>query len=127
MSATATSTRIRRRFGVAEAVADRLRQRILSGDDYADGMLPKLEDLTAEFGVSTAAMREACRILQTEGLISVIRGNTGGAVVHRPTAGNVAYTVGLVLQSRGVKMPDVAAAIERFEPLCAELCAEPWL
>jgi len=28
-------------------------------------------------------------------------------VVHRPTASNVAYTVGLVLQSRGVKMPDV--------------------
>ena len=124
MSAASTSTRVRRRFGVAEAVADQLRQRILSGENYADGMLPKLEDLTAEFRVSTAAMREACRILQTEGLISVIRGNTGGAVVHRPTASNVAYTVGLVLQSRGVKMPDVAAAIERFEPLCAELCAE---
>ena len=44
-----TSTRVRRRFGVAEAVADQLRQRILSGENYADGMLPKLEDLTAEF------------------------------------------------------------------------------
>ncbi|MEO6124682.1 MAG: FCD domain-containing protein [Ilumatobacteraceae bacterium] len=124
MTVTSPPTRVRRRFGVAEAVADQLRQRILSGDDYADGMLPKLEDLTEEFRVSTAAMREACRILQTEGLISVVRGNTGGAIVHRPSADNVAYTVGLVLQARGVMMPDVARAIERFEPLGAELCAE---
>lgn len=114
----------RRRFGPAEAVADELRQRILGGEHYDDGFLPKIEDLTAEFGVSTTAIREACRILETEGLISVRRGNQGGSIVHRPSPANVAYTVGLVLQARRVEMPDVFAAIERFEPMCAELCAE---
>ena len=116
--------RVRRRFGPAEAVADALREQILSGEVGEGDLIPKLEDLVSEFGVSKPAAREACRILQTEGLVSVVRGNVGGAIVHRPTPATAAYTVGLVLESRAVAMPDVAAAIERFEPLCAEWCAE---
>ena len=49
-------------------------------------LLPKQEDLTDEFGVSKAAIREACRILETEGLLSVRRGNVGGAVGARADA-----------------------------------------
>jgi len=71
-------TRPRRRYSPAEAVADRLRDRILSGEVPNGGMLPKLEDLTEEFRVSKASLREACRILETEGLLSVLRGNVGG-------------------------------------------------
>jgi DNA-binding FadR family transcriptional regulator len=116
--------RPRRRYSPAEAVADRLRDRILSGEVPNGGLLPKLEDLTEEFGVSKASLREACRILETEGLLSVLRGNVGGALVHVPEPAHAAYTVGLVLQARNVRLPDVASAIERFEPICAELCAE---
>jgi len=54
----------------------------------------------------------------------VKRGNVGGAVVHLPTPGHMAYTLGLVLESREATLHDVRAAIERFEPLCVELCAE---
>jgi DNA-binding FadR family transcriptional regulator len=100
-----------------------LRDRILSGEVPNGGMLPKLEDLTEEFRVSKASLREACRILETEGLLSVLRGNVGGAVVHLPQPAHAAYTVGLVLQAREVQVRDVAAAVERFEPICAELCA----
>ncbi|HEV8296275.1 MAG TPA: GntR family transcriptional regulator [Acidimicrobiales bacterium] len=116
--------RLRRRYSPAEAVADRLRDRILSGDVPHGGLLPKLEDLTDEYGVSKASIREACRILETEGLLRVQRGNVGGAMVHAPEPELAAYTVGLVLQARDVSVPDVATAVERFEPICAELCAE---
>jgi DNA-binding FadR family transcriptional regulator len=117
-------SRRRRRYSPAEAVADRLRERILSGEVPDGGTLPKLEQLTEEFGVSLASVREACRILETEGLLSVIRGNVGGAVAHVPAPGQAAYTLGLVLEARAVAIDDVAAAIERLEPSCAELCAE---
>ena len=117
-------TRPRRRYSPAEAVADRLRDRILSGEVPNGGLLPKLEDLTEEFRVSKASLREACRILETEGLLSVLRGNVGGALVHVPQPAHAAYTVGLVLQAREVQVRDVGAAVERFEPICAELCAE---
>ncbi len=116
--------RPRRRFGAAEEVARRLREHILSGALDDGALLPKIDDLSAEFGVSRAAIREACLILEAEGLLSVQRGNVGGAIVHLPTAEHAAYSLSLVLQAGGVPLSDVRTAIERFEPLCVELCAE---
>lgn len=113
-----------RRLGPAEVVADELRARILSGEVVDGGELPKLEELMDSFGVSRATARQACQILETEGLIQVRRGNVGGSVVHLPRPANVAYTLGQVLESRQVALGDVAAAVERFEPICAQLCAE---
>jgi DNA-binding FadR family transcriptional regulator len=101
-----------------------LRRRILSGEVPDGGLLPKIDDLMAEFGVSRPAVRSACAVLETEGLLRVRRGHQGGAVVHAPGAGNAAYTVAQVLEARRVQVPDVAAAVERLEPLCAQLCAE---
>jgi GntR family transcriptional repressor for pyruvate dehydrogenase complex len=114
---------LRRRFNSAEAVADALRDRILSGGVADRDLLPKQEELTEEFGVSKAAIREACRILETEGLLRVRRGNVGGAVAHEPTPTNVAYALALVLHTRGVELGDVRATIGELEPVCAGLCA----
>jgi DNA-binding FadR family transcriptional regulator len=116
--------RARRRYSPAEAVADRLRERILSGGMADGGMLPNLDALTVEFGMTKSTVRDACRILETEGLLTVRRGTGGGAVAHTPSAENAAYNVGLVLQAQQVTLPDVAIAVRRFEPLCVELCAE---
>ncbi len=115
-----------RRRGVtpAEAVADELRARILSGEVGDGGELPKLDDLMAEFGLSRAAVRQACQILEAEGLLRVRRGNVGGSVVRLPGEADAAYSLGQVLEGRKVTVGDVAAAVERLEPLCAELCAE---
>ncbi len=108
---------------VAEMLADILRERIVSGV-LADGaLLPKQDDLLAEFRTSKASAREAFRILETEGLVTVLRGNVGGAVVHRPTQETAAYMLSLVLQSRKVMLADVGAALQYLEPLCAALCA----
>ena len=108
---------------VAEIVASSLRSRILSGQ-LADGdLLPKQEELLAEFGVSPPCIREAFRILETEGLITVIRGNVGGAVVHVPQSGTVAYMLGLVLESRGVTLADLVDGMRKLEPVCAAQAA----
>ena len=72
-----------RRPRVADIVADSLRDRVLSGE-LADGdLLPRQEQLVADFGVSQPSLREAFRILETEGLVSIIRGNAGGAQIGR--------------------------------------------
>jgi DNA-binding FadR family transcriptional regulator len=105
-------------------MADRLRQRILSGEVPDGGLLPKIDDLMAEFAVSRPAARQACAILETEGLLRVRRGHQGGAVVHLPGPGNAAYALAQVLEVRQVGVDDVAAAVARLEPLCAEMCAE---
>jgi len=109
---------------VAEVIADELRARIVDGE-LADGdLLPRQEDLVHEFGVSLPSLREAMRILETEGLISVRRGNIGGAVVHRPSPQAAAFMLGLVLQSHNVVLSDLAAALRVVEPACANLCAQ---
>lgn len=108
---------------VAEMVADILRARIVDGE-LADGdLLPKQDDVLAEFRVSRPSIREAMRILETEGLVSVRRGNVGGAEVHAPKPRNAAYMLGLVMQSERVPLADVASALRILEPACAALAA----
>jgi DNA-binding FadR family transcriptional regulator len=108
---------------LAELVASRLRNEILSGRLTEGDSLPRQEDLLADFKVSPPAVREALRILETEGLISVRRGNVGGAIVHLPTARGVAYMMSLVLQVQQTSLDDVGAAIRDLEPMCAALCS----
>lgn len=108
---------------VAELVAGVLRTRIVDGE-LADGdVLPKQDDLLAEFRVSRPSIREAMRILETEGLISVRRGNVGGAEVHAPDPRSAAYMLGLVMQSQHVTLADVGDALRILEPACAGFCA----
>lgn len=109
---------------MADLVADRLRQRILSGDLDDGDLLPKEEELREEFPVSKPSIREAMRILEAEGLVTVRRGNRGGAVVHKPTQAHAAYTLGLVLAASSVEIDDVAQALREVEPICAALCAQ---
>jgi len=108
---------------LAEAVADALRNRILNAE-YADGaMLPKQEELVDEFGVSLPSVREALRSLETEGLITVMRGNVGGSIVHLPRPAKVGYMLGMVLQSRAATVDDMVHAMTLLQPLCARQCA----
>ena len=104
-------------------VAAELRERILSGAIPDGGSLPKHEDLLEEFQVSGPSIREAFRILETEGLVTVRRGNVGGAIVHVPQPSTAAYMLGLVMQAHDVGLSDVAAALQKIEPLCVSMCA----
>jgi len=106
---------------IAETVASELRARILAGD--GDERLPTQDQLVAEFGVSYPSIREAIRILETEGLVTVRRGNVGGAEVHRPDETSAAYHLGLALQGQKVTLGDLAAGLRLLEPLCAAECA----
>jgi DNA-binding FadR family transcriptional regulator len=108
---------------LAEIVAASLRDDILTGKLKEGDSLPRLEDLFAEFRVSLPAIREAMRVLETEGLITVRRGNVGGAVVHLPTAGRTAQMIAMVLQTRGATPGDVSGVLSSTEPVCARLCA----
>jgi DNA-binding FadR family transcriptional regulator len=108
---------------LAEIIAAALRERIVSGQMGEGDTLPGLDRLVEEFGVSPPSLREALRILENEGLITVRRGNLGGAVVHRPTAEGAAYMFGLVLQAEDVPVVDLASALGQLESLCARMCA----
>ena len=116
-------TRRIRQPRVAEIVASKLRDDILSGRLRAGDILPTQESLFSEFGVSPPALREAIHLLETDGLISVRRGNMGGAVVQLPSAERTAHMIGMVLQTRAATPADVSGALLHLEPICAGMCA----
>lgn len=115
----------RRRLGArrtAEIVADELRRQIIEGELVDGDLLPRQEVLVEQFNVSLVSLREALRILETEGLISVRRGNRGGAVVHAPAKANAAYMLGgLLLQSDYVPLADLGTALQELDR-----CARHW-
>ena len=106
---------------MAELVADTLRRQIFEG--VHDAGLAKEEALREQFGVAKSSMREALLILETEGLITVRRGNIGGSSVHLPTIESAAYSIGLSMSAGGATLGDVAEALQVLEPMCAAFCA----
>ncbi len=102
---------------IAETVASELREGILTG--RMGDRLPIQDQLVSDFGVSYPSVREALRILETEGLVTVRRGSVGGAEVHRPDQSSGAYHLGLLLQGARVTLGDLAQGLLLLEPLCA--------
>lgn len=107
---------------IAESIAADLRKRILRSDE-SDVPLPRQEDLLRQYGVSGPSLREALRILEAEGLITVRRGKFGGAYVHKPSWSQAAYSLALSMQGQGVTIKDLAESLLSLEPMCAAACA----
>jgi DNA-binding FadR family transcriptional regulator len=106
-----------------QQIADELRQLIVSGELSEGDSLGHEPDLVERFGVSRPSLREALRILEAEGLISVVRGILGGVVVHEPDRRMTARTAALVLHTRNVSLADVHEARSLLEPAAVRVIA----
>ncbi len=106
-----------------QLIADELRRAIVAGELDEGDSLGHESDLIERFGVSRPSLREALRILEAEGLVTVLRGVHGGVVAHRPDQRQTARTAALVLQSRNVSVADVFQARTIIEPTAVRLIA----
>jgi DNA-binding FadR family transcriptional regulator len=106
-----------------QLIADELRASIVAGELTEGDSLGREPDLVERFGVSRPSLREALRILETEGLVTVLRGVRGGVVVHEPDERMTARTAALVLQARNVSLADVFEARGLLEPIAAKVVA----
>ncbi len=106
-----------------QQVADELRALIVSGELSEGDSLGHEPDLVERFGVSRPSLREALRILEAEGLITVVRGVRGGVIVHSPDERMTARTAALLLQARNVSLADVFEARSLLEPIAARTIA----
>jgi DNA-binding FadR family transcriptional regulator len=107
----------------AEIVARTLRRKIVTGELEADDPLPPEDQLMAEMGVARTTVREALRILESEGLLIVRRGAGGGARIRTPAVPMVARYIGLLLQYEGATLADVHRARVMLEAPAAGLLA----
>lgn len=107
----------------SELIAEHLRRRIVQDDLVEGESLASEAALMAEFNVSRPTLREAYRILESEGLLTVRRGARGGAHVHKPKPEVAARYAALVLQSQGVHLKDVFDARHLLEGPVVEMVA----
>ncbi len=66
---------------ISSNIVDQIRKAILSGDLKPGDRLPSEKELSQQFGVSKASLREAIRALEALGLLEVRQGMAGGAFV----------------------------------------------
>ena len=81
-----------------EVIADRIREKIVNGTLKAGDLLPAEDELTLEMGVARTTLREALRVLESQGLIAIRRGRGGGPVVTHPNLDPIATALAVSLQ-----------------------------
>ncbi len=108
----------------SEIVANHIRGQIVRGELQEGDSLPPEGQLMASFGISRPTLREAFRILESENLISVVRGSRSGARVHQPKVELVSRYAGYVLQASQTTVSDIYEARLAIEPhIVRRLCA----
>lgn len=106
-----------------ESIVDQVREAIFSGRYGPGARLPTERELAAQFGVARHAVREAIRVLEHSGLVTVRRGAQGGTYVAAATADADGRFLSAVMSARGFGVQDLFHAKLLFEPAVAELVA----
>lgn len=101
----------------AEVAAERIGELILSENLAAGDMLPNEAELTRLLGVSRPTLREALRLLEAHGVVSIRTGRGGGPVVQRPGPADFARSIRMMLQFLDVPFREVVVARELLEPI----------
>jgi DNA-binding FadR family transcriptional regulator len=117
-------TPARRPQKMAEHIAEQLRGQIVRRE-LADGdYLPLEPELCEFFQTSRPTMREAFRILEAEGLLTIRRGGRYGPQVCAPDPTVTARSLGLLLQYNDVDLGHVYDAFLDLVPTGARRLAE---
>lgn len=107
---------VERTARTSEVVAASIRSQIARGELKAGDRFPPEDELMAVFGIARTTLREALRILEAEGLVTVVRGRNGGPRVTTPSVEHLTRVFALLLQLEGAALTDVYDALAVIEP-----------
>lgn len=107
----------------AEVIANELRRVVVCEGKPGDYLMAE-RMLIERFGVSRPTLREALRILESEGLLDIRRGIKGGATIKEPAIEDLALRIGAFLQMRRTTYEDLFMVRKIIEPAAARLAAE---
>src|SRR5262245_25891586 len=117
--ATAVTRAIKTSESVArDIIRDVVRLRLRTGDG-----LPNEAAMIAQYGVSRESLREALRLLEVQGLITLRRGPGGGPIVGQIDPANLGRTSTLYFHVAGSTYQELFDAWVLTEKVQAELAA----
>jgi DNA-binding FadR family transcriptional regulator len=108
----------------SEVLASRLRELIIQGRIPPGAFLPSERELVAESGLSRTSVRDALRVLETDGLISTKVGRAGGSMVTLPGRASVARSVEVFVRTHGIRLESLLECRVAVEPTLARLAAK---
>ncbi|MES2536284.1 MAG: FCD domain-containing protein [Pseudomonadota bacterium] len=106
-----------------EALAAVFREQILKGEIQAGEILPNERDLVERSGLSRGSVREAFRVLETQGLVSTRLGRNGGRVALQSGTEAVANSLNFFIRGQQVPFAVLMETVKVLEPSLAELAA----
>ncbi len=107
----------------SDVLAGELRHQILSNRMEAGARLPSESELIEQSGFSRATVREALRLLEADGLITIRRGPKGGITVSHPDLRQVTRSLAIVLTRSDAQLGDLFVLRCLLEPPAAALAA----
>lgn len=113
----------RRTFKRSEVIARDLAQHIIDANLPAGAMLPREHDMIEQLGVGRTTLREALRILENRGVLTIRSGPGGGPVVRHPDPADLTQTLLLILQFQRATMLEVLEARIWIESAAARMAA----
>jgi GntR family transcriptional repressor for pyruvate dehydrogenase complex len=109
----------RRLLKASESLAHELLLDIIRRDLKPGDRLPRESEMIASFEVSRATVREALRILEINGLVSMRTGPNGGPSVRQPSPSDFGRALSLFLQAERITLQEILEARCLLEPAIA--------
>ena len=106
-----------------EVVAEQLRRRIMNGELEIGERLPPEDELNQQFGIARTTLREALRVLESQGLLEIRRGRGGGPVVTKPNLEPASTALAIALQLEGATVGHLHEVRRMIEPNAAGMLA----
>lgn len=100
---------------VSNLIVEQIRMLIRDGQLKAGDRLPSERDLGERFGVSRVTVREALKMLEANGLVTIKVGARGGGFVTAPTSERIGEGISDLLTFSVVEPADVTEARQVFE------------
>jgi len=109
---------------IFQDVVDQIQEAILQGRLKAGSKLPPERELIDTFKTSRGTLREALRVLEQKGLITIKTGVSGGAFVKVLSIQQVSESLDLLIRYERVSLRDLAEFREGVEGIVAGLAVE---
>lgn len=115
---------VRRALKLPEVVARRVVREIADRNLTPGERLPPEAIMSTSYGVGRATVREALRVLEVHGLITMKTGPNGGPYVAEMSSDDFGRTMSLFMEAKGLTFGELIEARLLIEPPMARLAAQ---